>query len=62
LGHEFDVLFNAILNPRNSMLVGYSYFDPDDYYQKTSGGVAGANGIPEIGDEHFFYCQHQMRF
>jgi hypothetical protein len=48
LGHEIDVLFNVALNPRNSMLVGYSYFATGNYYKETSGGVAGNNGIPEL--------------
>jgi hypothetical protein len=62
LGHEIDVLFNVALNPRNSMLVGYSYFATGDYYKETSGGVAGNNGIPELGDAQFFYLQYQTRF
>ncbi|HBJ33942.1 MAG TPA: hypothetical protein DDZ51_04085 [Planctomycetaceae bacterium] len=62
LGHEIDVLFNINLNRRNNMLIGYSYFAAGDYYKKTSGGVAGNNGIPELGDAQFFYLQYQVRF
>ncbi len=62
LGHELDVLFTINVNPRNSMLVGYSYFKPGDYYKQTSGGVAGAGGIPTLSDAHFVYLQYQMQF
>jgi hypothetical protein len=62
LGHELDVLFTINLNPRNSMLVGYSYFNAGDYYTQTSGRVAGANGIPTLSDAHFVYVQYQMQF
>ncbi len=62
LGHELDVLFTINLNPRNSMLVGYSYFHAGDYYDETSGGLAGNNGIPSLDDAHFFYLQYQLQF
>lgn len=62
LGHEIDVLFNIAINPRNSALLGYSYFNAGDYYDQTSGGTPGTNGIPSISDAQFFYAQYQMRF
>lgn len=62
LGHEIDVLFNIAISPRNSALVGYSYFDTGNYYDQTSGGVAGNNGIPTLDDAQFFYAQYQMQF
>lgn len=54
LGHEIDCLFTINLNPRNNVLVGYSFFDAGDYYQ-TPGVLANA-------DADFFYCQFQSRF
>jgi len=62
LGHEIDVLFNIAINPRNSAQLGYSFFDSGKYYTETSGGVAGTNGIPSIGDAQFLYAAYQMRF
>ncbi len=62
LGHEIDVLFNVNINPRNNVLVGYSYFNSGEYYEQTSGGTAGNNGIPFLGDAQFFYFQYQMQF
>ena len=55
LGHEIDVLFNITLNPRNSMLVGYSFFNAGDYYDTTA-------GVPADQDAQFFYWQYQTRF
>src|SRR5690606_3688743 len=48
LGHELDVMFTINLDRRNSMLIGYSYFHAGDYYEETSGGVEGNNGIPSL--------------
>ncbi len=62
LGHEIDVLFNIAINPRNSAQLGYSFFNSGRYYTQTSGGVAGANGIPSIGDAQFLYAAYQVRF
>jgi hypothetical protein len=56
------VLFTINMNPRNSMLIGYSYFSAGDYYRRTSSGVPGANGIPSLSDAQFFYAQYQMQF
>ena len=55
LGHEIDVLFNISLNPRNSMLVGYSFFDAGRYYSTTP-------GVPTDADGQFLYVQYQTRF
>ena len=54
LGHEIDVLFKVALNPRNSMLLGYSYFSAGDYYDTTT--------VPTNEDAQFFYMQYQTRF
>ena len=56
LGHEIDVLFNLKINPRNNVLLGYSYFNSGDYYSDTPAG------IPHTGDAQFFYAQFQSRF
>ena len=55
LGHEIDVAFNVALNPRNSALIGYSYFNAGDYYDTTA-------GVPTNQDAQFFYMQYQSRF
>ncbi len=55
LGHEIDVLFNINLNPRNNVLVGYSFFSAGDYYDTTP-------GVPTNADADFFYMQYQTRF
>ncbi len=55
LGHEIDVLFNVAINPRNSVLLGYSYFNAGDYYDTTA-------GVPTNQDAEFFYMQYQTRF
>lgn len=54
LGHEIDVLFQIALNPRHSMLVGYSFFDSGKYYKTTP-------GVVDV-DAQFFYTQYQVRF
>ena len=54
LGHEIDVLFQIALNPRNSALIGYSYFNSGKYYSTTA-------GVQDL-DADFFYFQYQMRF
>lgn len=55
LGHEIDVLLNIALNPRNSVLLGYSFFNAGDYYDTTA-------GVPTNADAQFFYMQYQTRF
>lgn len=54
LGHEIDCLFTVALNPRNEVLLGYSYFAAGDYYDTTA-------GVPN-NDADFFYAQFQTRF
>ncbi|MEM6689971.1 MAG: alginate export family protein [Planctomycetota bacterium] len=54
LGHELDVLFNIGITPRQSLLIGYSYFSAGDYYDTTA-------GVPN-NDADFFYTQYQARF
>lgn len=55
LGHEIDCLFTVNLNPRNSVIFGYSFFDAGEYYQTTA-------GVPETADAEFLYFQYQSRF
>ena len=55
LGHEIDVVVNVKLNPRNDVLVGYSFFSAGDYYDTTA-------GVPSNSDAQFFYMQYQTRF
>ncbi|MCA9128046.1 MAG: alginate export family protein [Planctomycetales bacterium] len=55
LGHEIDTLFTINLNPRNSLLIGYSFFNSGDYYRTTT-------GVPTSADADFFYCQYQSQF
>ena len=55
LGHEIDLLFTAMLNPRNSVLVGYSFFDAGAYYDTTP-------GVQSNNDADFFYFQYQTQF
>ncbi|MFK8112141.1 MAG: alginate export family protein [Rubripirellula sp.] len=55
LGHELDVVFNINLNPRNNVLLGYSYFSAGDYYDTTV-------GVPTNEDAQFLYMQYQSRF
>lgn len=55
LGHEIDFLATLNINPRNSVLVGYSFFDAGQYYQTTPGVLSNA-------DADFFYCQFQSSF
>jgi hypothetical protein len=55
LGHELDVLLSVTLNPRNSMLLGYSFFSAGDYYDTTV-------GVPSNSDAQFFYMQYQTQF
>jgi len=54
LGHEIDLLFNVTLDPRTSVLVGYSHFAAGDYYSTTA-------GVQDL-DADFFYFQFQKRF
>lgn len=54
LGHEIDCLFNITLNERNSLLLGYSFFNAGEYFN-TPGSQSNA-------DADFFYAQYQCRF
>ena len=62
LGHEIDVLLSIALNPRNSALLGYSYFNAGDYYDTTVGIPSGPPTPRSSNDAQFFYMQYQMRF
>lgn len=55
LGHEIDAIFNINLNPRNNVLLGYSFFNSGEYYNTTA-------GVPTNADADFFYFQYQSRF
>ncbi|GAA4452406.1 alginate export family protein [Novipirellula rosea] len=55
LGHEIDVAINVNLNPRSSMLIGYSRFFAGDYYDETPGVLSNE-------DAQFVYTQFQTRF
>lgn len=55
LGHELDLLLSVDFTARRQMLVGYSLFNPGDYYKQTS-------GVASMSDAHFFYLQYQMQF
>ena len=54
LGSEIDLLFTVTLNPRNSLLIGYSYFDSGDYYNTP--------GSRTTEDGQFAYTQYQISF
>lgn len=54
LGHEIDCLFTIALNDRNSMLLGYSFFNSGEYFNTP--------GSPTNADADFFYWQCQSRF
>jgi hypothetical protein len=64
LGHEIDVLFDIALNPRNSVLLGYSFFAAGDYYKTTAGipNTPPPGNARSDNDAQFFYMQYQMRF
>ena len=55
LGQEIDFAFNAAINPRMNVLVGYSYFNSGQYYKSTP-------GVPTSADAEFFWTQFQWRF
>ena len=55
LGQEIDILFSCAINPRTSVLVGYSHFAAGEYYRTTP-------GVPTDADADFFYSQFQWRF
>jgi hypothetical protein len=61
LGHEIDVLFTIVVNPRNTALIGYSHFSAGDYYDTTA-GIPNADPPRGDSDADFFYFQYQMRF
>ncbi len=54
LGHEIDLLLTVTINPRQSLLIGYSHFQSGDYYDTP--------GVQFSGDADFFYSQYQVRF
>lgn len=54
LGSEIDLLATVTIDPRTSMIFGYSHFASGDYFSLTPGAVNA--------DADFFYTQFQMRF
>ncbi len=54
LGHEIDLLWTIQIDPRQSLMVGYSHFNSGDYYNTP--------GVAFSGDADFFYSQYQVRF
>lgn len=55
LGSEVDFLATISVDPRTSVLLGYSHFAAGDYYSTTPGAV-------DIADADFFWAQFQWRF
>jgi hypothetical protein len=54
LGQEIDLMLSVPINPRNSLLIGYSFFDAGKYYDTP--------GVQSDADAQFFWTQYQMRF
>jgi hypothetical protein len=55
LGHEIDTIFTYTINPRQTLLFGYSHFFAGQYYRTTP-------GLPTSNDGDFFYTQYQVNF
>ncbi|WP_231690981.1 alginate export family protein [Aureliella helgolandensis] len=55
LGHEIDYVCSINLNERNSVLLGYSFFNAGEYYQSTP-------NVQSQADADFFYFQYQTQF
>ncbi len=55
LGHEIDAIVTYTLNPRMSILFGYSHFFAGRYYKLTP-------GVPFRGDADFLYTQLTFNF
>jgi hypothetical protein len=55
LGNEIDFLFTYNIDPRKSILFGYSCFFSGQYYKTTP-------GVPYSGNATFFYTQFQWNF
>ncbi len=53
LGHEIDLLVTVTINPRQSILIGYSHF--------SSGDCFNTPGVAFSRDVDFFYTQFQIR-
>ncbi len=62
LGHEIDLLFTANLDSRNSVLVGYSYFNSGAYFDTPNASSAVSPGVSSNTDAQFFYFQYQTQF
>jgi hypothetical protein len=54
LGHEIDLLGTLTINPRQTLVVGYSHFNSGAYYNTP--------GAAFSGNADFFYSQYQVRF
>lgn len=55
LGHEIDFVATYTINPRQTLLFGYSHFFTGAYYRTTP-------GVPTSNDADFFYTQYQINF
>jgi hypothetical protein len=55
LGQEIDLTVTCTINPRASILFGYSHFFAGDYYKLTP-------GVPHRGDADFFYTDFTFNF
>lgn len=55
LGHELDLMATITINPRATLILGYSHFFAGDYYQLTP-------GVPERSDANFYYTQFEYNF
>jgi hypothetical protein len=55
LGHEIDLMLSTAINPRTSIVLGYSHFNAGKYYDTTV-------GVPSNSNADFFWTQAQWRF
>lgn len=55
LGHEIDLALTGTINPRTTVVLGYSHFNAGKYYKTTP-------GVPTDADADFFWTQFQWRF
>ena len=58
LGHEIDLLFTVNLDTRNSVLLGYSYFNSGDYFDTPNAALPAVNSDV---DAQFMYFQYQTQ-
>lgn len=56
LGQEIDLALTVAINPRQSVLIGYSHFNSGAFYKNP------VNTVPFRGDAQFFYAQWHREF